>query len=167
MFLIFLNRINNYTQTKKHTIMKEKIEQLVADYRRQPWNMETTLLLTRTMDFAGELKKSLKASGLGLTFFEQHIETPEAFCARLLRGNANKVGLAANYRIVPDEEQKTDPKDLHVSELVPKAIELLHTYPDVERRMAKWFPLVIDENAIHHDTATEGMANILSLIVQP
>lgn len=142
---------------------QEKISALADFYRREQWDMEHTLIFVKTSFFGQNLCKSLEKAGLGLTFFRHHITTPEAFCAKLLRGNASKVGLPSNYTILEDGEERKDKSQVYVNELVPRAIELLKRYPAIEQNMETWYPLVLTEEGEHIATATEKMYNILTI----
>ncbi len=140
----------------------ERIYILTDYYRRERWDMEHTLVFVKTSTFGQALRKALEDAGLGLTFFHHHIVTPEAFCAKLLRGNASKVGLPSNYTILEAGEERQNNAQVYTDELVPRAIELLKRYPSVEQNMENWYPLILNEEGEHLATATEKMYNILT-----
>ena len=140
----------------------EKISTLTDSYSRERWDMEHTIIFVKTTTFGNALCKALEGAGLGLTFFRHHITTPEAFCAKLLRGNATKVGLPSTFTILEAGEVRQNNSQVYTIELVPRCIELLKRYPEVEKRMEEWFPLTLTEDGEHYSTETEKMYTILT-----
>lgn len=140
------------------------VKELVATFAdhsyRELWDMGNILILVSTHKFGYELRMSLKDTDLGQTFDHHNIATPEAFCAKLLRGNASKVSLSSDYTILEADEEHQNNGQVYVDELVTRASELLVRYPEVEQEMEDRYPLVFSADGVHNTVIEKNVQYI-------